>query len=92
MKFTQRNLESLGATGKYFDPVTQNLFLRIRGTGKSWYYQRMIDKVRVEIGLGSFKRVNLSAARAEASTLNGMNNSEFRQFVEDRKKKKRRIC
>lgn len=88
MKFTQRSLEALVTPGKFPDPVTPNLFLRIRGTGKSWYYRRMIDKRRVDIGLGAFKRVNLAAARAEASTLNGMNNSEFRQFVEDRKKKR----
>lgn len=88
MKFTQRSLEALVTPGKFPDPVTPNLFLRIRGTGKSWYYRRMIDKRRVDIGLGAFKRVNMSAARAEASTLNGMNNSEFRQFVEDRKKKR----
>lgn len=85
MKFTQRSLEALVTPGKFPDPVTPNLFLRIRGTGKSWYYRRMIDKRRVDIGLGAFKRVSLAAARSEASTLNGMNSSEFRQYLEDRK-------
>lgn len=90
MKFTQRNLELITENGKYSDPITSGLFLRVRKQKfKSWYYRRCIDYNRYELGLGSFSKVNLSAARSEAARLNAMRDEVFLEFLSARKEKEK---
>ena len=88
MKFTQRNLELITENGKYSDPITSGLFLRVRKQKfKSWYYRRCIDYNRYELGLGSFSKVNLSAARSEAARLNAMRDEVFRVSLRQKRKR-----
>ena len=89
MKFTQKSLEALTEQGKYSDPITSGLFLKIRtGGSKSWFYRRMVRGKDYETGLGSFRRVNLAQARSIASGLYALPPEEFIAYIEAKKNKK----
>ena len=89
MKFTQKSLEALTEQGKYSDPITSGLFLKIRtGGSKSWFYRRMVRGKDYETGLGSFRRVNLAQARSIASGLYALPPEEFIAYIETKKKQK----
>lgn len=70
--------------GLYSDDSTTGLFLRVRGSARSWYLRRKISGKRYEIGLGSAAGLPLAAARAKALKLMVMTPDEF---VASREKK-----
>ena len=54
---------------QYFDRC---LYLKTQGTAKSWVFKYQINGKRREIGLGSRRVINVSAARAQAARFRAM--------------------
>lgn len=64
-KLNVKQVEHLKAVGVYSDGG--GLYLRIRESGRSWFYIGTVNGKRFEMGLGSALDISLSRARAKAT-------------------------
>lgn len=88
-KFTQKFVDN-AADGLYTDASERGLVLRVRNGGKhkSWYFRRMINSKRYEVGLGGTASVSLSQAKVAAARLRLLPAAEFEEQVASKKSKK----
>ena len=63
-KLSVRQVETITKPGIYSDGG--GLYLRVRASGRSWFYIGSLDAKRFELGLGSALDVGLAKARAMA--------------------------
>lgn len=84
MKFTAKALEDL-PDGKYTDPASPGLALRIRGKYKNWIFRRhCLGKAR-EVGLGSYPKLSIPEARRKAAVLTALDDEDFVSTIEKKK-------
>ena len=69
-KLTIKQVSALSAPGVYSDGG--GLYLRIRGSGRSWFYIGTLHGKRIELGLGSDLDVTLARAREKADKVRAM--------------------
>src|SRR3546814_10603160 len=65
-----------------------NLYLRVRTTGKAWIYRYMKDSKPIKLGMGPYPEVSLAQARAKAyeansQRANGLDPKEVREHQEE---------
>ena len=66
-KLNVRQVASLTKVGIYSDGG--GLYLRVRESGRSWFYIGTVDGKRIEMGLGSVLDISLAKAREKAADL-----------------------
>ncbi|OBX19606.1 integrase [Erythrobacter sp. QSSC1-22B] len=69
-KLNVKQVASLSRPGIYSDGA--GLYLRVRSSGRSWFYIGRLNGKRIELGLGSVFDVSLAQAREKASTFRAM--------------------
>lgn len=69
-----------------------NLFLRVRDTGKAWVYRYMKDGKPIKLGMGPYPAVTLAQARAKACEANSQRaNGQDPKEVRERQEEQARI-
>lgn len=69
-KLTAKQVTSLSKPNVYADGG--GLYLRVRASGRSWFYIGTIDGKRIELGLGSALDISLAKARTRAEEIRTM--------------------
>ena len=69
-KLSARQVASLTKPGVYSDGG--GLYLRVRTSGRSWFYIGTLDGKRIELGLGSAMDISLAKARERAGAIREM--------------------
>lgn len=69
-KFTVRQVAAITEPGIYSDGG--GLYMRVRSSGRSWFYIGTLHGKRIELGLGSVLDVTLAKARDKAAELRSM--------------------
>lgn len=85
-KLTQAFVDSVQQEGYFFDSKIEGLCFRKRPRSCSWYFRRTIAGRRHEVGIGSTKKISLVQARAEATRLKALSDTEFLQRFEKKEK------
>jgi integrase len=69
-KLNVKQVAALSKIGVYSDGG--GLYLRVRNSGRSWFYIGMLYGKRIEMGLGSVLDISLAKARERASDIRGL--------------------
>lgn len=69
-KLTAKQVTSLSKPNVYADGG--GLYLRVRASGRSWFYIGTLDGKRIELGLGSALDISLAKARTRAEEIRTM--------------------
>jgi integrase len=68
--FTDKNVQTLKAVGRYTDPTTPGLNLQVKSSGKQyWTFRFVQDGKRQDIGLGPYPAITLKEARQRAVSI-----------------------